>query len=127
MSFVSGNALTCQICLGGSGRQKCDPNNTRTCEAGIEYCFAVKYMDRSGAFYTLRGCDEDFRDRPFCPNAEKSCHDDLKKSNWTAPSCVGFCCKTDNCNNFTPSTSIATGIMVTKFTLIPMVMAGLVA
>ena len=61
----------------------------------------------------------------FCPDAEDTCRKETKLENLKA--CAGACCKTDNCNNFTPSGSSATGIIVSKFTLILLVIVGLVA
>ena len=127
--IVLGNALTCQRCEYTSQfpteKQKCDPNITKVCDKNIEYCFTGKYTDSSGTVKVIRGCDEDYLKLTFCPDAEKTCSVFTKSSNLKA--CAGACCRTDKCNEFTPSGSSATGIIVSKFTLILMVIAGLVA
>ena len=46
-------------------------------------------------------------------NIKEICDKEIKKGK--LKSCHGECCKTDNCNNYTPS--VATGIMATKFAL----------
>ena len=127
--IVSGNALTCQVCGYTSkfpkDKQKCDNSKTKKCDQGIEYCFTGKYTDETGTVNVIRGCDEDFQKLKFCPNAEKTCKEESKLEDLKA--CAGACCKTDNCNDFTPSTSSASGIMVAKLALILMVIAGFVA
>ena len=59
----------------------------------------------------------------FCPKNEKFCETSNRLQDNIA--CTSYCCNTDNCNNFTPGS--ASGIMVTKFTFILMVIVGLVA
>ena len=83
-----------------------------------------KITDKNGTVHVGRGCAYIEADRNHCLNPEKYCIEASKKLAFQA--CAVACCQTDNCNNYDP-TSSATGIMVTKFTLIVMVIAGLVA
>ena len=126
--IVLGNALTCQKCGYTSKypkeNQTCDPNNIVNCTSGSGYCGTVKLTDKNGTVHVGRGCDGIGSSKAICPVTEKFCIELSKKEGLQA--CAVACCQTDNCNNFDPSSS-ATGIMVTKFTLILMVIAGLVA
>ena len=121
------NALTCQKCWYNSrfpkADRKCNQGNTTKCKSGIKYCFTAKYTDSSGVVAVSRGCDVGAPDN-VCPDAKKTCDDSKKKNNWT--SCYGACCEKNNCNNYDP-TSSATDIIVSKFALILMVIAGLLA
>ena len=71
--------------------------------------------------YVVRDCGDS---HGRCPDPEKGCSE-AKKQNKNIKACAGACCKTDKCNNFTPSS--ATGIVVAKITLILMVIAGVFA
>ena len=118
------NALTCQKCKYDStfpqADRKCN-QSTIKCAEGIKYCFTGKYTDSSDVVHVLRDCDT----RNYCPDAKKTC-DNLKKIE-KFKSCKGDCCQTDKCNNYDPTSSTATGIMVSKFALILMVIAGLLS
>ena len=73
-------------------------NKTVNCTTG--YCYTVTYTINS-TVVVVRNCDNDPNDK-FCPNADKTCRSMIGKNNMK--SCAGACCKTDNCNNYTPST-----------------------
>ena len=121
---VLGNALTCQKCMYNSTlpqvQQKCNQSVTMNCNSSTSYCYTTKYTDENSTVHVGRDCDEQ---KTFCLDAEKTCSAMTKSHN--LKTCAAACCKTDNCNNYYP-TSTATG-MVAKFTLIMMVIAGLVA
>ena len=126
MSYiVLGNALICQKCRYSlkqpKAEQKCDPNNIVICTTG--YCVTAKYTDKNGTVHFGRNCDTTKPEQRICPNTEQACSKAIKMAGYKA--CVAACCRTDNCNNFTAGS--ATGIIVTKFTFILMVIAGLVA
>ena len=70
--------------------------------------------------YVARDCGDS---HGRCPDTEKACSEAFKQSH--LKTCAMACCKTDKCNNFTPSS--ATGIVVAKITLILMVIAGVFA
>ena len=92
------------------------------CTSG--YCVTAKITDKNGTVHVGRDCANLDYDRNGCLNPEKHCIEGI--NNEEVQACAAACCQTDNCNNFDPSSS-ATGIMVTKFTLILMVIVGLVA
>ena len=121
---VLGNALTCQKCMYNStlpqAQQKCNQSVTMNCTSSTSYCYTTKYTDENSTVHVNRGCDNG---KNWCPDVEKTCNDKTKSDN--LKSCAAACCKTDNCNNYYP-TSTATA-MVAKFTLILMLIAGLVA
>ena len=94
-----------------------DPNGIVNCIT--TYCFTAKFTDKNGTVHVARNCAT----VKVCSNSEQACSTATKIEGLKA--CVGACCETDNCNNFTPSS--AAGIMVTKFTLVLMVIVGLVA
>ena len=85
----------------------------------------MTFTDSTGTVTVHRDCDGAglSSGTKFCPDVEKQC--DERSKSLKLKACAGACCKTDNCNNFTPSS--AAGIMVTKFTLVLMVIAGLAA
>ena len=121
------NALTCQSCqyysIYRKEIQKCDENRTRECKTDTKYCVTANYTDITGIVTVFRGCNEKLA---LCPDSKKSCNVLMDIINLT--SCVASCCQTDKCNNFYPRpTSSATGIIVSKFALILMAIAGLLA
>jgi hypothetical protein len=106
-SILSGSALMCNKCAYTSIQPKSQEvcgNTTINCTSG--YCFAVSYTTSVGVVVVDRDCD-DPSDRA-CPDADDTC--DKRTTKFSLKSCAAVCCKTDNCNNYTPSS--ASGIMV---------------
>ena len=121
----AGSALTCNECLYTSQLPKADQrcgNNTIVCPAATAYCYSVSYTIKDGTNVVVRNCDSDAKEK-YCPDAEKSCRDKTKTG--VVKSCAGFCCKTDQCNNYTP-TGGSTGLLSAKLTLSVMIIAGLI-
>jgi hypothetical protein len=129
--FVLGSALKCNVCTYWTtqpNEQKCT-KTTVNCPSHISYCFTSSVTYRNGTEVVGRDCASS----STCPNVEKACNyltvkHDLK-------SCVGACCTTDNCNNYTPNsvtvmvtnyTPNSATVMVTKFSLSLMVIVGLI-
>jgi hypothetical protein len=94
-------------------------DTTVNCTTG--YCYTATYTIADGTVRVIRNCaNSDPTDKVDCPNAEKTC--ERRIIIYSLKSCVGVCCRTDNCNNYTPSS--ASGILATKFILCLMVIAG---
>ncbi len=87
--------------------------------------FSVNYTMSDGTVVVDRDCDDDPTDRS-CPDADNTC--EKRITLFKLKSCAAVCCKTDNCNNYTPTPTpgSATGIMVAKFTLCVMVILGFI-
>ena len=118
--LFSGNALMCKKCSYSSIQPKAEQvcgNATVNCTSG--YCFAVNYTSSNGILVVDHDCD-DPSDRA-CPDADDTC--EKRTRLYSLKSCAAMCCKTDNCNNYTPSS--ASGFMVGKFTLCIMIIVGL--
>ena len=95
-------------------KQKCVKEN---CTA--KYCYTATVTDASGTKLFRRRCDND-KNMPMCPDPKNTCQNLTKADN--LKSCLGVCCKTDNCNNY--SLGSATGVMATKYLLCVLVIAG---
>ncbi|CAB3994578.1 Hypothetical predicted protein [Paramuricea clavata] len=115
-----GSALKCNRCHYQSTQpkdeQKCG-SRTENCSTG--YCYSVAYTRSDGISVVNRGCDDNANDR-LCPDGAKTCERKTKETN--LKSCVGICCSSDNCNNYTPNS--APGVMAAKFILCLMVIVG---
>ncbi|XP_028395950.1 uncharacterized protein LOC114519958 isoform X1 [Dendronephthya gigantea] len=110
----AGTALKCDDCSYTSKAPKylqtC--KNTRSADCSGS-CFTSIWTDHNGTTTVYRGCN---REDKTCPYAQALC--DAEIENGDVKSCRAECCKTDNCNNYTPSS--ATGIMATKITVFVM-------
>jgi hypothetical protein len=103
-------------------------NSTVNCTTG--YCYTTNYTTANGTVNIARDCANSDPNDLDCPNAEETCERRTKA--YALKSCVAACCQTDNCNNYTPSstpttstpTSSTSGIMATKFILCSIVLAG---
>ena len=87
-----------------------------------KYCYTASVTDKNSTVYVVRNCADN---SDACPDPEKVCSELNKLNKNSVKACAAACCKTDKCNNFTPSS--ATGIVVAKITLILMVIAGVFA
>lgn len=108
-----GGALKCNSCFYTSeiaeSKQRCT-NQVVNCAS--EYCLTAIIINPAGNTTVARNCDNIKPEKVICPDARaKEKCDVLKKDGYK--SCRIECCKTDNCNNYTPGGAI--GIMATKF------------
>ena len=95
------------------------------CEPGSS-CITSAFTEQNGTKLILHSCVP----KENCGNIDALCQAALQLQAH-AKSCVAECCDTDNCNNnydFMTTTAMpptsATGVIVSKFTLSLMVLAG---
>ena len=116
-----GSALTCSFCSYKSTHPKADQmcgNKTVNCSTG--YCYTATYTKADGVAVVERNCANQHPNDKDCPNPDETCERRTKLLK--LKSCLGVCCKTNYCNNYTPNS--ATGVMATKFVLSSMVLVA---
>ncbi|CAB4004888.1 Hypothetical predicted protein [Paramuricea clavata] len=114
-----GSTLTCNKCFASSAKSKPSCHSSTTVQCSTGFCYTATYTQSDGTVVLDRDCNKP--SDPYCPDAAKTCREKTKSA--SLKSCRGVCCNTDNCNDFTPGNS-ASGVMMTKFILCFMVIAG---
>ena len=116
--IATGNALMCKQCLFTLQQPKAQQVCGKTVNCTSDYCFAASfsYNDTS---VVEHDCDNG--SNRVCPDAEDTCEKRSKLHDFK--SCAVMCCKSDNCNNYTPSS--ASGFTVEKFALCITIIVGL--
>ncbi|CAB4025678.1 Hypothetical predicted protein, partial [Paramuricea clavata] len=117
--YTLGSTLKCNQCTASSKTSTPSCNSKSTVDCGTGYCYTATYTQKDGTTVVDRNCNNPLDS--YCPNAAKTC--DAKTQAKGLKSCRGACCTTDNCNDYTLGNS-ASGVMVTKFILCFMVIAG---
>lgn len=116
-----GSALTCSSCSYKSTDPKADQMcGNKTVNCSTEYCYTAKLTQADGVTFVSRNCASNDPNDKYCPNLDETCELGIKQHK--LKSCLGVCCKTNYCNNYTPNS--ATGVMATKFVLSSMVLVA---
>ena len=119
--IAAGSALTCNFCRYYSTDPKAEQVcGNKTVNCSTEYCFTMTLTQAEGVTFVNRNCASNDPNIKDCPNPDETCELGIKKHK--LKSCHAACCKTDNCNNYTPSS--ASGVMATKFVLSSMVLVA---